>query len=446
MIDLYSVFAFVIGAMASAIFFILRYNSKVSAMKSAKIQSEVLLQGSVKEVEELKKKQIQLENAIRDFDAVRQENARLKATLDKDAELKGAMETQKKLMEAEFRRLASTIMEDSSKMFVNSNKNEMDKLFIPLNEKLTEFKDVINKTYNNESKERFSLKEQIEKLILSSRQMSDDTRKLTEALKGKAKIQGDWGEHILETMLENSGLTKGREFDTQETLRDASGKVVTGDDDKRLRPDVIVHYPDNTDIVIDAKTSLTAYMRYMEAETDEARNKAVEEHLASVSKHVSELATKKYQDYVKSMDFVMMFIPNDYAFMLAMQANPSLWMDAYEKRVMIVSPTHLISVLKMVAVLWRREEQNNNIMRISKAAGDVYVKLVSFCESMEKVGKALDSAHSNYDEAVKRLSTGRDNAIRKLEQMKAMGVDVKGKKIPQVFAEGNEEDNLIEQN
>lgn len=437
-------FAFAIGGMASAIFLILRYNSRMAAMKSSKIQSEMSLQVSVKEVEDLKKKLSSLENVLKEFDAVRQENVRLRANIERDAGLKEAMEVQKKLMEAEFRRMASRIMEDNSEMFVKSNKNEMDKLIIPLNEKLAEFKDVINKTYNSESKERYSLKEQIEKLVLSSKQMSDDTKRLTEALKGKAKIQGDWGEHILETMLENSGLTKGREFDTQETLRDASGKVVTGDDDKRLRPDVIVHYPDNTDIVIDAKTSLTAYMRYMEAETDEARSRAVEEHLTSVCKHVSELATKKYQDYVKSMDFVMMFIPNDYAFMLAMQADPSLWMDAYEKRVMIVSPTHLISVLKMVAVLWRREEQKNNVMRISKAAGEVYVKLTAFCESMEKVGKALDSARGSYDEAVKRLSTGRDNAIRKLEQMKAMGIDVKGKKIPQAFVEGNEEEGLLE--
>lgn len=443
--ELYVVLSLLAGVVIGAMGIMLFVNSRMSRLKEELLRNEMKCKSAEDEALRLKEENENMAARQKDFDDIKTENIRLKEQLKKEAELQRDLSMQKQIMEAEFRRLASTIMEDSSRNFVSANKNELDKVINPLKEKLSEFGTAVNKAYNDEAKERFSLKEQIEKLVMSSRQISDDTRKLTDALKGKAKVQGDWGEHVLETMLENSGLTKGREFDTQETLRDESGRALLSEDDKRLRPDVIVHYPDKTDIIIDAKTSLTAYMKYMEAEDDVTRNAAINEHLVSVRNHVNELASKKYQDYVKSMDFVMMFIPNDSAYMLAMNAAPQLWMEAYNRRVMIVSPSHLISVLKMVSVLWRREEQNVNTQNIVRAAGEVYKKLSGFCESLEKVGTALDSARSNYDEAVKRLSTGKGNAIRRLEQIKQMGVDVKGNRIPKTFLEGNEsEENMIE--
>lgn len=443
--ELYVVLSLLAGVVIGAMGVMLFVNSRMSRLKEELLRNEMKCKSAEDEALRLKEENGSMAARQKDFDDIKTENIRLKEQLKKEAELQRDLSMQKQIMEAEFRRLASTIMEDSSRNFVSANKNELDKVINPLKEKLSEFGTAVNKAYNDEAKERFSLKEQIEKLVMSSRQISDDTRKLTDALKGKAKVQGDWGEHVLETMLENSGLTKGREFDTQETLRDESGRALLSEDDKRLRPDVIVHYPDKTDIIIDAKTSLTAYMKYMEAEDDVTRNAAINEHLVSVRNHVNELASKKYQDYVKSMDFVMMFIPNDSAYMLAMNAAPQLWMEAYNRRVMIVSPSHLISVLKMVSVLWRREEQNVNTQNIVRAAGEVYKKLSGFCESLEKVGTALDSARSNYDEAVKRLSTGKGNAIRRLEQIKQMGVDVKGNRIPKTFLEGNEsEENMIE--
>lgn len=443
--ELYVVLSLLAGVVIGAMGVMLFVNSRMSRLKEELLRNEMKCKSAEDEALRLKEENGSMAARQKDFDDIKTENIRLKEQLKKETELQRDLSMQKQIMEAEFRRLASTIMEDSSRNFVSANKNELDKVINPLKEKLSEFGTAVNKAYNDEAKERFSLKEQIEKLVMSSRQISDDTRKLTDALKGKAKVQGDWGEHVLETMLENSGLTKGREFDTQETLRDESGRALLSEDDKRLRPDVIVHYPDKTDIIIDAKTSLTAYMKYMEAEDDVTRNAAINEHLVSVRNHVNELASKKYQDYVKSMDFVMMFIPNDSAYMLAMNAAPQLWMEAYNRRVMIVSPSHLISVLKMVSVLWRREEQNVNTQNIVRAAGEVYKKLSGFCESLEKVGTALDSARSNYDEAVKRLSTGKGNAIRRLEQIKQMGVDVKGNRIPKTFLEGNEsEENMIE--
>lgn len=443
--ELYVILSVLAGMAVGAMGVFIFVNSRAARAKEEFLRGDMARKSAEDEALRLKEENENMAARQKDFDDIKTENIRLKEQLKKEAELQRDLSMQKQIMEAEFRRLASTIMEDSSRNFVSANKNELDKVINPLKEKLSEFGTAVNKAYNDEAKERFSLKEQIEKLVMSSRQISDDTRKLTDALKGKAKVQGDWGEHVLETMLENSGLTKGREFDTQETLRDESGRALLSEDDKRLRPDVIVHYPDKTDIIIDAKTSLTAYMKYMEAEDDVTRNAAINEHLVSVRNHVNELASKKYQDYVKSMDFVMMFIPNDSAYMLAMNAAPQLWMEAYNRRVMIVSPSHLISVLKMVSVLWRREEQNVNTQNIVRAAGEVYKKLSGFCESLEKVGTALDSARSNYDEAVKRLSTGKGNAIRRLEQIKQMGVDVKGNRIPKTFLEGNEsEENMIE--
>lgn len=443
--ELYVILSVLAGMAVGAMGVFIFVNSRAARAKEEFLRGDMARKSAEDEALRLKEENENMAARQKDLDDIKTENIRLKEQLKKEAELQRDLSMQKQIMEAEFRRLASTIMEDSSRNFVSANKNELDKVINPLKEKLSEFGTAVNKAYNDEAKERFSLKEQIEKLVMSSRQISDDTRKLTDALKGKAKVQGDWGEHVLETMLENSGLTKGREFDTQETLRDESGRALLSEDDKRLRPDVIVHYPDKTDIIIDAKTSLTAYMKYMEAEDDVTRNAAINEHLVSVRNHVNELASKKYQDYVKSMDFVMMFIPNDSAYMLAMNAAPQLWMEAYNRRVMIVSPSHLISVLKMVSVLWRREEQNVNTQNIVRAAGEVYKKLSGFCESLEKVGTALDSARSNYDEAVKRLSTGKGNAIRRLEQIKQMGVDVKGNRIPKTFLEGNEsEENMIE--
>lgn len=439
--EFYIILSLICGIVAGIMGAMLLLNSRISGIKEQLLRSDMMLKGREEEILRLKTENERISAQLNDYENIKTENISLHGQLKKEEELKQDFAVQKQVMEAEFRRMASVIMEDSSRNFVNANKNELDKVINPLKEKLSEFGNAVSKAYNDESKERFSLKEQIEKLVLSSRQISDDTRKLTDALKGKSKIQGDWGEHVLETMLEKSGLTKGREFDTQETLRDESGKVLLSEDEKRLRPDVIVHYPDSTDIIIDAKTSLTAYMKYMEAEEDSIRNVAVNEHVASVRNHVNELASKKYQDYVRSVNFVMMFIPNDSAYMLAMNAAPDLWMEAYNKWVMIVSPTHLISVLKMVSVLWRKEEQNVNTRNIARAAGEVYVKLTGFCESMEKVGKSIETAQRNYDEAVRRLSTGKGNAIRRLEQIKMMGVDVKGNKIPQTFLEGNEADD-----
>ncbi len=368
--------------------------------------------------------------------------AELRAGLDARDRMDASDEARGRVMEAEFRRIASAVLEGNSRRIADAGREELDKVVAPLRERLAEFGNLVSKTYTDTAKEQYSLKEQIARLIVSSRQIGDDARKLADALTGNTRIQGDWGEHILETMLENSGLVKGREFDTQETLRGADGRTLSGDDGGRMRPDVIVHYPDKTDIIIDAKTSLTAYMDYLSATDDAGRQAAARAHVASVRRHVGELAAKSYQDHARSVDFVMMFIPNDSAYMLAMQTEPHLWMDAYERRVMIVAPSHLVSVLKMVSVLWRRDEQDANTMRIVKLAGDIYVKLTAYCESMERVGRSLDTARASYDEAVKRLSTGRDNAIRKLEQLRAMGIDTRHRRVPDRFAEGNEPDAI----
>ena len=425
-------------AAAAAIAMVLIHRKAVAA--NMRMENEVRIKE--KELQlvrtELDKLSVEQKEATAQIIALQRRNAALEAEKKSDEEKEKADSIRQQLMNAEFERLAGSILEHNRRVFLDTNRNELDKVLSPLKEKLSEFGETVRNTYNADTRERFSLQQQIEKLVTANKQISDDARRLAQALKGNTKIQGDWGEHILETMLEHSGLTKGREYDTQETLRDKTGKPLTSESEKKMRPDVIVYYPDDTKIIIDSKTSLTAYLRYTEAENEDEKTAAAKEHVLSVRKHVSELAGKSYQDYVKSVDFVMMFIPNDYAYMLAMEQDSRLWMDAYDKRVMIVSPMHLISVLKMVSALWKKEEQNINTMKIVKTASDIYAKLCAFCESMEKVGKSIENAENNYEEAMKRLSTGKDNAIRKLELLRNLGIDYRNKHIPERLLHGNE--------
>lgn len=432
-------------AFAAGVFVYVAAGKKTAALREENIRLGADLDAARKELDRMAAENKRLdalrEERDRQMIDLQRRNASLEAELKSEDEKAETENIRRRLMTSEFEKLAGNILESNRRAFVDANRSELDKILTPLKERITEFGDTVRKTYSDDSKERFSLKEQIEKLVMANRQISDEAQRLSQALRGSSKVQGDWGEHILETMLEHSGLTKGREYDTQQTIRDRSGKTVSGEDDRKMRPDVIVYYPDDTKIVIDSKTSLTAYLRYMEAETDEQRAVAAKDHISSVRKHVNELAGKSYQDYVQSVDFVMMFIPNDTAYMLAMQQDPALWMDAYDRRVMIVSPMHLISVLKMVSALWKKEQQNINTIKIVKTAADIYAKLSGFCDSMDKVGKSLDAASASYEEAVKRLSTGKDNAIRKLEHLKALGVNVKGKSITSRFLDGNEDDD-----
>ena len=342
-------------------------------------------------------------------------------------------------MNNEFKVLANEILQEKSKSFSEMNHERLAEILNPLKERLEGFKKTVEETYNNEARERFSLKEQIKELVERSESIGAEAKQLTHALRGDSKIQGDWGEMILESILEKSGLEKDREYFVQETLRDEEGHTIQGSDGRKMRPDVIIRYPggENHQMVIDSKVSLTAYVNYVNAEDADEARLALKQHLVSVRKHIDELAGKSYQDYVGKGDHVMMFIPNEAAYLAAMQADHALWQYAYEKKVLLLSPTNLIAALKLVADLWQRDKQTRNAIDIAEEGGKLYDKFAGFVDDMEKIGKSLNTTAMAYTNAMKKLKTGNGNLIGRVEKLKVMGVKAK-KNLPAVNEEEEE--------
>ena len=366
--------------------------------------------------------QAQLDFANREREKLNREKGDLQA---RNQMLSENMEVQKQEvqrirqeMNNEFKVLANEILQEKSKSFSEMNHERLAEILNPLKERLEGFKKTVEETYNNEARERFSLKEQIKELVERSESIGAEAKQLTHALRGDSKIQGDWGEMILESILEKSGLEKDREYFIQETLRDEEGHTIQGSDGRKMRPDVIIRYPggENHQMVIDSKVSLTAYVNYV---------------------NIDELAGKSYQDYVGKGDHVMMFIPNEAAYLAAMQADHALWQYAYEKKVLLLSPTNLIAALKLVADLWQRDKQTRNAIDIAEEGGKLYDKFAGFVEDMEKIGKSLNTTAMAYTDAMKKLKTGNGNLIGRVEKLKVMGVKAK-KNLPAVNEEEEE--------
>lgn len=294
----------------------------------------------------------------------------------------------------------------------------------PLREDLQRFGRQVTETYQEESRERFSLKNEIKNLVERSQAISEETTNLTRALRGDSKVQGDWGEMILERILERSGLRRGEEYFVQETLRDEAGRLITTEDNRGgLRPDVIVRYPNSGAMVIDSKVSLTAYSRYLSADTDEVRTIALREHLQSIRKHIDELSRKKYEEHVSgAANFVMLFIPNEPAYSLALSHEPNLWEEAYAKNVVLINGTNLIAALRMAQDMWQRERQERNIRLILEKATGLYDQFALFTKTFVKVGERLQAAKEDFDKAQGQLSEGRGNLVRRVEQLKELGV------------------------
>jgi DNA recombination protein RmuC len=332
--------------------------------------------------------------------------------VDKIALLKNAEEQ----LSNRFKTLASEILEDKSKRFTEQNQTNLNQLLEPLKVKITEFQGKVHEVYVQEGKDRSALAEQVKQLMSLNNQLSKDAHNLTSALKGQAKAQGNWGELILERVLEASGLRKDHEYDVQESHSRADGS--------RAQPDVVVHLPEDRHLIIDAKVSLTAYEEHANAETDPQRDAALKRHLDSVRAHIRELSEKNYQQLygLQSLDFVLMFIPVEPAFMLAISHDSDLWQDAWKKNVLLVSPSTLLFVVRTVAHLWRQEQQSRNAQEIASQGAKLYDKLVGFVEDLENLGTKLKQAQSAYDGAYNKFSGGRGNVIRQAEQLKNLGV------------------------
>ncbi|MBF5026810.1 DNA recombination protein RmuC [Planobacterium oryzisoli] len=333
--------------------------------------------------------------------------------------------------ELQFENLANRILEEKTSKFTAQNTLQLKTILEPFQEKITELKNKVSETYDRESKERFSLGEKVRELASLNQQISQDAKNLTRALKGESKTQGRWGEMILESILEKSGLSKGREYFLEQQLTDRNNQALYSQySGKKMRPDAIIKYPDDRNVIIDSKVSLTAFAELTEDLQPEQYKVKLNAHLASVKQHIMQLSQKAYDDYDKSLDFVMMFIPSEPAYIAAMQADPNLWNFAYEKRILLLNPSNLITSLKLISDLWKREAQNQNSLEIADRGAKLYDKFVSFVENLEKVGKNLDTARSAYDEAYKQLYTGKDNLIRQTQRMKQLGLKPK-KNVPQ---------------
>ena len=339
----------------------------------------------------------------------------------------------------QFKALANEILEEKAKRFTEQNQTNIGQLLEPLKVKLTEFQGKVEEVYVQEGKERSALAAQVKHLMDLNKQLSDDAHNLTRALKGSSKTQGNWGEMILEKILESSGLRKGYEYDVQESH--------TREDGGRAQPDVIIHLPEERHIVVDAKVSLNAYEEYVNAEDDAGRDVAFKRHLSSVRGHIKELSDKNYHDIhgVKSLDFVLMFIPVEPAFMLAISQDNEMWQDAWRRNVLLVSPSTLLFVVRTVAHLWRQEQQNRNAQEIARRGAELYDKLVGFVEDLRGIGNRLNQAKGEYDKAYGKFVEGRGNVIRQAELLKGLGVKP-GKTMPtEVLYAAMEEPSSVKQ-
>ena len=356
--------------------------------------------------------------------ALQVQNERLNTQSEKDrqaAEEKLALLADaRQNLSDQFQNLANTILEEKSRRFTEQNHDHLQQLLNPLNERIHGFSELVQQTYEKEAKERLTIENELKRLQTLNTQLHHDAKALTTALTGtQNKTQGNWGEMILESVLENSGLQKGREYIVQASSirHEADGTQ------RRLQPDVLINLPDNKQIVIDSKVSLTAYVRYTQSTGAEAERELAN-HVASIRAHIKSLVAKDYTDLegVKTLDFVFMFVPVEPAYLLALQHDPNLFQECFDKRIMLTGPSTLLATLRTVANIWRNEQQNQNALAIAEAGSKLYDKFVGFVESMDGINKALSQAQSQFQTAYSRLVSGRGNLISSTEKLRKLGI------------------------
>jgi len=337
----------------------------------------------------------------------------------------------------QFKNLANEIFEEKTKKFTDQNKDNIFDLLKPLGEKIVEFEKRVEETHRDTITRNSALREQLENLQKLNLQMTREAENLTRALKGDSKTQGAWGEFILESILEKSGLERDREYSVQESFTTSEG---------RLRPDVIIRLPENRHVVVDSKVSLTAYNSFVNAQTEAEKATALKAHLISIRQHMKGLAEKNYQNISDNgLDFIIMFIPIEPAYILAIQSEKSLYEEALEKRIVFVSPTLLIPSLQLIKNVWKQEYQNRHVLEIANKAGDMYDKFVGFTEDLMTLGRHLESSKKFYEESMKKLSIGNGNLVGRTEELKRLGAKANKSIDPRLLSRSEEPPDLFNQ-
>lgn len=408
-----------LGVLAAALWFLLQ-NRRRDAEQASLLQRIGLLdeQKAASETE-LRESRTRLQESLAELAAARENTRNLSERLqEKDAE---AQKNEAQLREA-FGKMAFENVQRQSQVLREQHTETLKGLLEPVRNKLTDFEKRVNDTHGESQKSVTELKAQIEMLTQLNRQVTEETHNLTRALKGDTKKQGNWGEVILEKVLERSGLVKGREYETQYQTTNQAGDTI--------RPDAVVNLPDNKHILIDAKVSLTAYEAFMAADNDADRERHLKAHLLSMRSHAKLLAEKNYPSGqgLNAPEFVLMFVPIESSFALAVQGDSDIFSFAWDLRVVIVSPSTLLATLRTIASIWKQENQNRNALEIAKKAGDLYDKFTAFTDDLLKVGKQMDTAKETYSEAMKKLTDGRGNLVRRVEELRSMGAKA-GKEI-----------------
>ena len=397
-----------------------KFSERIKLLESDKIS----LQSDLKNERE-KSEKLTSENS-----SLRSDYTNLQTKL---AEQKAEIEELQQKFTKEFENLANRIFKEKTDEFSKQSKTNLQEILNPLKERITEFQSKVEETNKESIRGHASLREQLSMLKDMNQQITQEAKNLTEALKGQSKTQGNWGEFILESILEKSGLVKGREYVVQESLTAESGK--------RFQPDVIIRLPENKSIVIDSKVSLIAYEKFISSEEEHQKALALREHINSIRSHIKNLSSKNYQNLyqLESLDFVLMFMPVEPAFALAVQNDQTIFNDAFEMNIVIVSPSTLLATLRTISSIWRQEKQNRNAMEIAKQSGDMLDKFTAFVEDLISVGKGLISTKDNYDKAMNKLTDGKGNLISRAEKIKELGAKTSKQLPPSIINRADED-------
>ena len=391
-------------------------SEELEEIKLAKTRSEEkvsIYENSIGELKSsLEKERSQLLEMSSEFSKINTQNSNLEEKLTNQ---KNEINELQERFKNEFKNLANEILEDKSRRFAEQNQENLKSILDPLRDKITDFRKRVDEIHESDAKSYGELNTHLKHLQELNVRMSEEAENLTKALKGDQKVMGSWGEFVLESILEKSGLVKDEQYTIQETFTDENGK--------KLRPDVVIKLPEKKSIIVDSKVSLVAYEKYSSAESETERVKAIKEHIISIRGHIKGLSAKEYQNIedLNPPDFVLMFIPIEPAFSLAVQKDPSVFNDAFENNIVIVSPSTLLATLRTIENIWRRENQNKNAIEIARQSGALYDKFVGFMDDLNDIGKRLDQSQDSYRKAMNKLYDGQGNIIRRIENIKELG-------------------------